>query len=161
MPTLPARIFLCLLFYEPMRSLSPSYRVTILRACACMLSFCQAAGRSQTPHPPCARGCKGRVGWPGWIVSNPWRCKDRRCCCCNCCICKSCCWKANCCVATCCCWGWKWKKNNKNTNLSIQSKALTEDLLVSTSTSDRSQPVSRQASQLTSPHQRPQGTLRC
>lgn len=52
---------------------------------------------------PWVRGCRGRAGCPGWMVRRPWRCKDRRCCCCNCCICRSCCWKANCWVATCCC----------------------------------------------------------
>lgn len=125
-----------------------------LYVCARMLSLCQTPSHSQTPHQPCARGCKGRVGWPGWIVSSPWRCKDRRCCCCNCCICKSCCWKANCCVATCCCWGWK----RKNAHLSIQSKALTEDLQGSLpqhpSTADYSHPLSRQASEPTTPYQR-------
>ena len=55
-------------------------------------------------HLPWVRGWRGRAGCPGWMVRRPWRCKDRRCCCCNCCICKSCCWKANCWVATCCCW---------------------------------------------------------
>lgn len=123
-----------------------------LCVCACTLPLCQTAGSSQTPHLPCARGCKGRVGWPGWIVSSPWRCKDRRCCCCNCCICKSCCWKANCCVATCCCWGCK-RRKNKNTRLSIESKALTEDLQGSLSqhmsTFDCSHPVSRRASEST------------
>lgn len=54
-------------------------------------------------HIPCGRGWRGRAGCPGWMVRRPWRCKDRRCCCCSCCICKSCCWKANCWVATCCC----------------------------------------------------------
>lgn len=65
---------------------------------------------------PWARGWRGRAGCPGWIVRRPWRCKDRRCCCCSCCICKSCCWKANCWVATCCCWkksGRKKKKKNE------------------------------------------------
>lgn len=115
MPTLPVSIFLCLLFYEPVSSLSP-HHAPILCECA----HCPDPG-TQTPHLPCARGCKGRVGCPGWMVSSPWRCRDRRCCCCNCCICKSCCWKANCCVATCCCWGWKKKqKQNKNAHLLIQ-----------------------------------------
>lgn len=52
---------------------------------------------------PWARGWRGRAGCPGWIVRRPWRCRDKRCCCCSCCIWRSCCWKANCWVATCCC----------------------------------------------------------
>lgn len=63
---------------------------------------------------PWARGWRGRAGCPGWIVRRPWRCKDRRCCCCSCCICKSCCWKANCWVATCCCWKKSGRKKKKN-----------------------------------------------
>lgn len=64
-------------------------------------------------HLPWARGWRGRAGCPGWIVRSPWRCKDRRCCCCNCCICKSCCWKANCWVATCCCCKRSGRKKNE------------------------------------------------
>lgn len=108
MPTLPGKIFLCLLFHEPVSSFSPP-RDNSVWVCTLALALPPKA-----PHLPCARGCKGRVGCPGWMVSSPWRCRDRRCCCCNCCICKSCCWKANCCVATCCCWGWKKKTNKKN-----------------------------------------------
>lgn len=65
---------------------------------------------------PWARGWRGRAGCPGWIVRRPWRCKDRRCCCCNCCICKSCCWKANCWVATCCCCKKSGRKNEMATS---------------------------------------------
>lgn len=61
MPTLPISIFLCLLFQEPVSSFSLSHHVTILLECA----------HPRTPHLPCARGCKGRVGCPGWMVSSP------------------------------------------------------------------------------------------
>lgn len=134
-----------------MRSLFSS----VMMLCICVIF--PTVPNSEVQHVPCARGCKGRVGWPGWIVSKPWRCKDRRCCCCSCCICKSCCWKASCCVATCCCWGWK--KQQKIAEMSLQSNAFIVDskpfhsLLQNTST------YYLQPKVLPACHYRSQGTL--